>query len=317
MAFFDEVNRRFKAGSMLTRIIYINIAVFVVLRIVGVFFFLFGVDSSLVLNWLTVHSDLSVQKYLPWTVITYAFTHYSLLHILFNMLWLYWMGRIFMDYFNAKQFTALYVLGALGGVALYLVAMNVLPAFSDIKGDIMLGASASVLAITVAMGVYAPIYKMNLLFLGSISLKWMVLVTVVLDFMSLDGGNAGGHVAHLGGACVGVLFALMMKRGHDITSPLNAIVDWVVSLFKRRKKPSVGGPVGGKAYTQTGTAQQRTTAQSSSSSTAGTSRTGSTNASRTASEKELDEVLAKLKRSGYGALTEEERNLLFNFSRKR
>ncbi len=152
------------------------------------------------------------------------------------------------------------------------------------------------------MAVYNPDYKIGLLFIGDVSLKWIALITVFIDLMSIEGGNAGGHIAHLGGALVGVLYALRMRRGHDITAPLNACIDKVCSLFDRKnRKPrkGPGSPIGGKAYR------------------ANNANTNSSQPRQEPTEADLDRVLAKIKRSGYTALTDEERDLLFSFGKKK
>ncbi len=282
---------------MLMRIIYINIAVFVVLRLIGLCAVLFNPALMGILKWVEVSSNPWEVLRKPWTILTYAFAHYDMLHILFNMLWLYWLGRIFMEYFTSKQLAGLYVLGALGGAALYLLAYSTLPVFST--QAYMLGASASIIAIVVAMAVYNPDYKIGLLFIGDISLKWVALVTVMIDLFSVDSLNAGGHIAHIGGAIVGLVYALMMRRGHDITAPLNAVIDKVASLFSRKEKRGPGAPIGGSAYR--GKAAGNNNA----------------NASQRPSETDLDRVLAKIKRSGYTALTDEERDILFSFGKKK
>lgn len=294
MAFIDDIKRSYRSGSMLLRLIYINIAVFVVLRLLGLVFFLAGENIEFLLQWVEVPSTPSTLLYRPWTVITYSIVHYDVFHILFNMLWLYWLGRIFMEYFNGKQLTALYIYGALGGAALYVLAYNLLPAFAHANA-FMLGASASVLAIVVATAVYVPEYKIGLLFIGAISLKWVALVTVLIDLISIDSINAGGHLAHLGGALVGMCYSLMMRRGCDITAPLNAVIDKLVTLLNRNR--GVGAPVAGKAFR-------------------GKTNTSSSQQSSQHSESDLDRVLAKIKQSGYTALTDEERDLLFSFSNK-
>lgn len=283
---------------MLMRIIYINIAVFVVLNIINLFGLLFNPEFINALKWVEVSSNPWEVLVKPWTLITYAFSHTDIFHILFNMLWLYWLGRIFMEYFTSKQLAGLYVLGALGGAGLYLLAYSFLPVFARLPQSYMLGASASVLAIVVATAVYAPDYKIGLLFIGQISLKWVALVTVMIDLFSVNTINAGGHIAHIGGALVGMLFALMMRRGHDITAPLNAVIDKVASLFSRKEsKKGPGAPIGGRAYRG--------------------NASGNAGASQRPSESDLDRVLAKIKRSGYTALTDEERDILFSFGKKK
>lgn len=296
MAMWDELKRRFNEGSMLMRLIYVNVGVFLVVRLVGIVMFFAGSDINIVLHWLEVPSAWTEVLHRPWTVITYSFLHIDFLHILFNMLWLYWLGRIFMEYFNVKQLMALYIYAAIGGAVAYVLA-------SSVRGmEPLLGASASVYAIVVAVATYSPNYRIGLLFLGSVALKWVVLAMVLIDLLQMDALSSGGHIAHLGGAFVGFLYAMMMRRGHDITAPLNRCIDKIVSLASRRKSPGVGGPVGGRAY-------RGHSAQSEAHNT-------SQSATGKATESDLDRVLEKIKRSGYTALTDEERDLLFSFSRK-
>lgn len=136
---------------------------------------------------------------------------YDLLHLLFNMLWLYWFGQLFLLFFNAKQFGGVYILGGLSGAAVYLFAYNLLPYFVAVEG-MLLGASAAVLAVVFAVSAYAPDYKIRLLFIGNISIKYIALITVLIDLLSITSQNAGGHIAHIGGALFGFLFALRYKK---------------------------------------------------------------------------------------------------------
>ena len=291
MAIIDDIKVRFASADMLMRIIYINIGVFVVLRLIGIAAFIFGFDLGSWLEWIEMPSDLAMLAMRPWTVITYSLAHYDALHILFNMLWLYWLGQIFLDYFTPKQLSGLYIIGALGGALLFAAAYNLIPNLAA-RHSHLLGASASVLAIVVAIAVYAPHYKINLLFIGELSLKWLVLATIFIYILTVDASNAGGHIAHLGGVLVGALYGTMMRRGKDITAPLNGLIDRIVSLFARKHPPGVGEPiVGGKFHESS--APSRPT------------------------EADLDRVLDKIKRSGYSALTDEERNLLFGFGKKK
>jgi len=231
---------------------------------------------------------------------------------LFNMLWLYWLGRIFMEFFSPKQLTGLYLLGGLGGALLFLLSANLLPYFTG-QGVVhyLLGASASVVAIVVATAVFVPDYKIALLLLGEVPIKWIAIVTVLISIVGLDGGgNMGGNLAHIGGAIVGAWFALSIKNGHDITRPLNACIDAVVGLFNGRsfklpkfKKPSFQKGQGSAAQT--------------SNNRPGTDRPGANRPADTVSEQELDEILKKIKVAGYDALTDAEKNKLFKASRRR
>lgn len=300
MAFIDDIKRSYLQGSMLMRLIYINIGVFVLLHVVVLIAFLFNMPGDKLLQWMELPSNLRLLFTKPWTLVTYMFTHYSLLHILFNMLWLYWLGRIFMEFFSSKQLAGVYLLGGLGGAVLYLLGFNLLPHFAGTNMH-LLGASASVIAIVVATAVYVPDYKIGLLFLGEVPLKWIAIVTVAIALFGLEADNPGGNIAHIGGAIVGALFALRIKQGKDITRPLNAVIDAFVGLFNGRsfKLPKFNKP--SKA-----TRKAEPTAAKPSPTPPGT-----------VSEEELDIILGKIKVSGYDALTDEEKDKLFKASRKR
>lgn len=300
MGFIDDIKRSYTQGSMLLKLIFINIGVFVVLHVLALGSLLMNAGDG-ILKWVELPSDLGMLLHRPWTLITYMFAHYGFLHILFNMLWLYWLGRIFMEYFSPKQLTGVYLLGGLGGALLFLLAYNSLPYFRALPEPAFLkGASASVIAIVVATAVYAPDYRIGLLFLGEVPLKWVALVTVAIAVLGLDAGNVGGNIAHIGGAIVGAWFGLRIKRGRDITRPLNTAIDTVVGLFNGRswKLPKFEKKAGAKHNQQQ--AQQRPNRPADE-----------------VSEDELDKILEKIKVAGYDALTDEEKDKLFKASRRR
>ena len=284
---------------MLTRLILVNAIVFVLIRLMAVGTWAFGSNSLAVIQWVAMPSDLWLLLKRPWTLLTYMFAHADLLHILFNMLWLYWIGSIFMEFFSAKHLSGLYLLGGWGGAALYLVAANLMP---NLAGGVLMGASAAVIAVVVATAVYVPDYKIRLLFLGEVAIKWVAIVTVAIALLSLDGGNVGGNVAHIGGALVGAWFALRIKQGRDITRPINSFIDAMMGLFNGRKFrfPDFKSTTGRKR--QTGS---------------GTQHSAANQPDDMVSEEELDRILDKIKAAGYDALTDEERDKLFKVSRRR
>ena len=300
MAIIDDIKFAYRRGSMLMRFIFINIAVCVILHLATLVAWMITGDQAAVLQWVELPSDLSLLIRRPWTLVTYMFSHYALLHILFNMLWLYWLGRIFMEYFSPKQLTGVYLLGGWGGALLFFLAYNLMPSLAG-NSVFLIGASASVLAVIVATAVYAPDYKIGLLFLGEVAIKWVAIVTVAIYLIGMETGNIGGNIAHIGGALVGAWFALRIKRGRDITRPLNAVLDAVVGIFNGRSFSWPAARRGNKARPQQETTQQRQ------------------QPSRfdTVSEEELDRVLKKIKDAGYDALTDAERDMLFKASRRR
>jgi len=301
MAIIDDIKRNYMQGSMLLRLILINVGVFVLLHLVAIAGLLFNAGGDIV-QWIGVPTNLWLLARRPWTLLSYMFAHYGLLHILFNMLWLYWLGRIFMEFFSPKQLAGLYLLGGWGGALLYLLAYNVFPYFQGQPHSFLIGASASVIAVVVATAVYVPDYKIGLLFLGEVSIKWVAIVTVVIDLVGLESGNIGGNIAHIGGAIVGAWFALRIKAGRDITRPLNAVIDAMLGMLNGRSFKSL---------------KMKTNRQDRQSSEPQPASAQPHRPADLVSEEELDIILGKIKASGYDALTDEEKDKLFKASRRR
>ncbi|MCU6769523.1 rhomboid family intramembrane serine protease [Barnesiella propionica] len=290
--FFNKLRLRYKQGSVLLKLIYINVAVFIIIRLLAVFLTLFNLDTLNFLSYVEVPSSLSVLLIRPWTLITYMFVHYEILHILFNMLWLYWFGVIFLQYFGEKQMGGLYILGGLAGAVFYIISYNVFPYFSGHQG-MMCGASASVIAIVVATAMRVPDYKVNLLFLGAISLKYIAIVTILIDLLSVTSGNGGGHIAHLGGACLGVLFMYRWKNGKDITRPVNRIIDYLATVFKPGTKIKIKHKKNRRPETDMEYRERKNRENN-----------------------EIDAILDKIKKSGYNALSSDEKKRLFDAGKK-
>lgn len=301
MDIIKEIKRRYSSGSLLVRLIFINIGVFVVVKLAMFLLTLLGLTPAMVSGMVELPSQWQAVLHKPWTLLTYMFMHGDLMHIFFNMLCFYWFGLIFMEFNTPKQMVALYVLSGLGGAAAYLSAHSVLPAFAGVHGSLV-GASASVLGVIVAVGMRAPNYRLNLLFLGPVALKWVVLPILVLDVVSFDGSNLGGHIAHLGGAVVGLLYALAMKKGFDITSGINCVIDALAVVFSR-KKPAVKN-------------QRKPRYHYSADESHRDSRSDVRKQFVSEKEERIDAILEKIKQSGYASLTKEEKELLFSVGKK-
>lgn len=294
---FDEFKRTFSKQGALVQLIMINVGVFLFLKILGVLFFLFKQENleQLVLSYLALPADPQMILRKPWTIISYMFLHYDFFHILFNMLWLYWFGKIFLEYLNPKKLISVYLIGGLAGGLVYVLAFNLFPAFqASVSQSIALGASAAVLAIVMAIAFYVPDYTLHLMFFGPVKLKYIALVTVLIDILSIRSGNAGGHLAHLGGALFGFLYATQLRRGKDISNGFSRFMDSLFSLFKRRPKMKVtfkkpeGKPETDMDY----------------------------NARRAAEQRTIDQILDKIARQGYEGLSKEEKEILFKSSKK-
>src|SRR6056297_432589 len=290
MGIADELKQSFKSGSTLIKLLYINIAVFLAVKIVSVIFFLLSAEQTFsIAHWLAVPADFSNLISKPWTIFTYMFLHVDFFHILFNMLWLYWFGVLFLSYFDEKKLLSLYLTGGLAGAALYILAFNIFPAFSEVLPvSFALGASASVIAIVIAVSVHAPDHTIHLLFLGPVKLKYIALVTIAIDILSIASSNAGGHIAHLGGALYGYLFVQQYKKGKNINKGFDRFMDKLFSLFKPKPKFKV-------TYKRPMTDIEY-------------------NKEKIKKQKDVDQILDKIAKSGYDSLTKKEKEILFKNS---
>ena len=292
MDFFTKIKQIFSQGTILTKIIYINVGVFILMRLIIVVCTLFQVGNTHFVQYLQMPSDWGLLIYRPWTVITYMFVHDGLLHILFNMLWLYWFGRIFLLFFNKRQFVGLYITGGIFGAIFFLIAYNIFPYFRNVVGfGSLIGASASVMAIVFAVSFYQKNYEINLLFIGRIKLIYLALFALIIDMLSVVSENAGGHIAHIGGALFGILFATQLQKGKDITVYMNRLIDKIVNWKKRRP-----------ARMKVTYRKQETDADY--------------NVRKRKESEMLDEILDKLKKTGYQSLSSDEKKVLFDTSKK-
>ena len=292
MGIIDEIKLSFKNGTYLTKLIYINIAIWVIVRLVFVGYSLSGSDGSLMLGWLALPASFELFISRPWTIFTYMFLHFELLHILFNVLWLYWFGKIFLEYHNQQKLLSLYILGGLSGGLAFMMAYNWLPVFHErIINSQLLGASASVIAIVIAIAVYVPNHLIHLAFIGPVKIKWIAFVSVLLYVISLSGDNAGGNFAHLGGAVWGWIYMSQLMAGRNITGRFDRVTDTFFSWFRRRRKLKIkyNSPNPDYDYNRKKVSQQN----------------------------DINQVLDKIGKSGYDSLTFEEREILFKMGRKK
>jgi membrane associated rhomboid family serine protease len=282
--------------NIVQKLIVVNVAVFLLVNILKAVFGLFMISLQEVFDlsrWLAVPAYPQTFLTRPWTLITYMFFHEGFWHILFNMMWLFWMGNIFLEYLGPKKLFSTYLLGGISGALLYMVAFNLFPLFRPVvSASYALGASAAVLAITVGIATLLPDYTIRLFLIGNIPLKFLAGATLLLDVLSISGSNAGGHIAHLGGALFGFIYVRRLKQGQDLAAGLNRFLDKLVSRAPRRKKrwkkPSrQGRPLTDEDYL--GHKLQR--------------------------QERIDEILEKISRSGYGSLSQEEKDILFRSSK--
>jgi membrane associated rhomboid family serine protease len=292
MSIIDEIKQTFKSGSNLTKLIYLNLAIFILVNLVEIFYFLLNRHDSYSAFLLTfaVPADLQLLIRKPWTPITYMFLHKNFLHILFNLLWLYWFGRIFLEYLDGKKLVGVYILGGLSGAFLYILAYNIFPVFfKQLQMSYALGASAAVMAIVISISVYVPNYSVYLLFIGRVKIIYIAiigfLVTSLFDFSI----NTGGKIAHIGGALFGFLFILQYRKGRDMTRGLSRFLDAIIGLFKPKPKVTVTHRRSETDYDY--------------------------NIRKKEEQVEIDRILDKIAKSGYDSLTKQEKDILFRQSK--
>ena len=279
-----DIKRTFKEGSVLTRLIYINLGVFLTVKLVVVIFYLAGQPFSLV-EWLAIPSRFNELALKPWTPVTYMFLHESFLHILFNILGLYWFGKLFLYHFEGQKLLSVYLLGGLAGALIYVVAFNVSPAFESVRGS-MLGASASVFAILVAVAAYDPNREIHLFFIGRFPLKYIAIFYVALSIISISTDNPGGNLAHVGGAAWGWFYIYQLRRGKDWGAGLVKLIEKIPHLFQSENHMKVTyrkPPRDDYEY----------------------------NRQQNIKQDEINRILDKIAKSGYESLTKHEKEILF------
>jgi len=228
-------------------------------------------------NYLAVPADVTRLLDRFWTPISYMFLHFDFWHIFINMLWLFWFGRIFLEFFSSRKLLTVYFWGGLFGALFFILSYNVFPVFDSIlPRAYALGASASVMAVVMAISFYAPRYTLRLFLLGRVRLIWIALVYLVIDFLSIRHGNAGGHIAHLGGALLGFLYAMSFK--------------FKIRPFKRTKKKTK------KTATYNYSEDERYNIQ------------------KKQEQEEIDRILDKISKHGYDLLSKREKETLFKKS---
>lgn len=305
----NDLKLRFtKGNSIVTKLILINVFVFVFFGILKLGFFIAGYDNAELINsgFFKIHSFFAIPDdfgsflHKPWTLITYMFMHATLGHIFMNMLIFYWFANIMQDLYGNEKVLSTYILGGISGGILYLLAYQFLPVLAD-KGTYwgMVGASASIVAIIVATATLRPDYSLNLLFIGRVKIVYIALASILIYLISLPNGNYGGQIAHLGGALFGFMYATQLKKGNDIGEWLNKFLFSIQEAFKPQAKA--------KSKTRFKTYKGGATQNKGAKQAAGKSKND---------QHEIDHILDKIAKSGYESLSEKEKNTLFNASKQ-
>lgn len=282
MNFINDIKLRYKSGNIVEKLIYINFAIFLFTLFVSVFKDLYRGQMNWVLEWFSLEDSFSSLLTKPWTIITYGFLHAEFLHVLLNLITLYFIGNLFITYFTQKQLLNFYLLGTFSGGLLYIISHNYFPLF-DGKSSILIGASAGISAIFIGITTYIPNYQLKLRFIGFVKLWNLAALWIGLDILALSGTNAGGHFAHLGGALFGFLYV------NQVSDKKIKIWGKIASLFKSKK-------------------HLRTVYKSG--------KKSNLNKSTSLTQQQIDGILDKISKSGYDTLSKAEKDFLFKQGRK-
>jgi len=284
----------YRMGGIVQRIIFWNIGLFIlplilfgILSLSGTHLPAFDWRISNGQDWFSLSSNPEYLIWKPWSLFTYAFLHGGVGHIFFNMLMLFFAGRLFLTFFTQKQFFGLYVLSSIFAGLLYILSYNVLPVFAG-QNSYMVGASASIMAILFGAAAYAPMYQVRLLLIGTVKLWHIAALYLALDLIYISAENSGGHIAHIGGALSGYLYIILLKSGTDLSKGISVIIDFFVNLFKPKKATPF------KKVHKNPQPQQRPAAKT-----------------KDLTQKQIDDILDKISKSGYDSLTKDEKDFLF------
>lgn len=290
MNMLQDLKQQYRIGDMATKLIFWNILLFALPSVVFALLKLFAISIDYY-QYVGLSEDLTSLVSKPWTIISYNFFHSGIVHLVFNMLMLHFAGRLFSTYFTQKQLFSVYILGGVFGGMVYILSYLFLPMLANQKA-LLVGASASIMAIVFATTTYQPYMNLRLALIGNVQLWHIALVFLVLDLIQLPLENTGGHLAHLGGAFFGFVYIKALKGGFDLGSGLHSVLDRISSLFSPKQKTPFK-----KVHKNS---QSKTNAKS-----------GPRIVTKDKNQQQIDEILDKISQSGYDSLTKEEKEFLF------
>ncbi|SFC40250.1 Membrane associated serine protease, rhomboid family [Zunongwangia mangrovi] len=292
----DRIRYKINTASVTEKLIAVNVIVFLFFGILNTIFSLFEIPGfANFYDWFVLPSDPAEFILKPWTIISYSFLHGGIFHLISNMLILYFSGIYFLNFFSPKRLLNYYFLGVIIGGLVFMLSYNLFPAFAGGK-SYLVGASAGVMAVLIGVATQAPNMYVRLLILGNLKFWWIAAALVAIDIIQIPMGNAGGHLAHLGGAGLGYLYTTQLHKGNDIGAWWENLMDGIANLFKKREKKA-------KMKTVHRTSNKRSGTSSSSS--------RSTSMSKSEKQQKVDTILDKISKSGYESLTKAEKDFLF------
>ena len=286
MSRIDILRQRFCQFNIAEKLILINVVCFIIPFFLRSIFFLFDLPAQSFLSFFELPASIGDFIYQPWSLFTYGFLHDSIGHIFWNMLLLYYASQFFLNLFSTQRFINVYFMGILLGGLVFILSYAVFPAFKN-QSPQMVGASAGVMAVLIFSCTYMPTQEVRLLFLN-VMLMYIGIALVIVDVLQIPTGNAGGHLAHIGGAALGYIYAQQLQNGKDIGSGFERLWKWLATLFTAQPKM--------KTIHRTPRRNSKRSVQSD--------------------QEKIDRILDKISASGYDSLSKEEKELLFNAGKK-
>ena len=287
----QKLRYKYATSTIVEKLIGLNLIFFVLPFVFLTIGFFFEAQTNYFVVWLVFPSDPFEFILQPWSIITYAFLHSGFFHILFNLLVLYFSGRIFLEFYAPQKLVNFYVLGAISGALIFMLSFNLFPVFNQLGSSKLLGASAAVMAILVGVSTKVPNYGIRLFLFGNVKLWQIAIVLVILDFIRIPFGNPGGHLAHLGGAFIGYFYAKQLDKGNDIGGFVASTMAYFQSLFDSSARSKRNMKTVHKSAKR---------------------KTATATTSKNEKQKKIDKILDKISKSGYESLTKAEKDFLFD-----
>jgi len=289
MGITDKIKESFQKGSVTTRLIYINVGLFIILHLLNILFV--GGNGNLnMLKYLALPSDFHQFLLKPWTLFTFMFFDSSFMSLLFNAIFLYWIGKIFIFYFDENKLLGVYLLGGISGGIFFMMALLLFPGLHDNMITIrLLGAASPVIAIIAAVAFYAPNYPIQLMLIGKIKIKNIAIIICLIYAFRNNAANACINFAYLGSGLLGSYFAVNYRKGNDITRYFIFFLNKLCRLFDRKHKINFSFRTNKKAEPS--------------------------DYNKEVDQKEINHILDKVRESGYGSLTSKEKKKLFNIKK--
>jgi len=302
VSIWEELKHKYTYGGSHVRLIMINVMVFLAIHLILLTgnFLINGNYGTLIVNQFKAVADAGTMLTKPWSAFTYMFIHERVLHLLFNMLVMYWFGNVIKDLIGNPKIVPLYIYGGLAGLLLFMTAYNIFPVFAGQLNTPIIGASAGVMAIVIAAATLAPDYEFRLLLFGRVKIKWIALFYIIIDILQINSTNSGGHIAHLGGALIGFIYIRLLQRGTDMAKPFYYIEDFFERVRKPRRRIKVVHKKEEKVKAGSNQGKKQATYTESSIS----------------KQEQLDTILDKINRSGYDSLSADEKAFLFKVSQE-